>query len=70
MSCTVQAQQVEEEEEKRKVRKRKKSRIRELEDIRAELAAKELALLDKERYLMDKDQNISVLQEEVRAVEH
>lgn len=53
------------EDEKRTARKRKKGRLRELEEIRAELAEKELILLQKEQELLDKDQTLLVLKEEL-----
>lgn len=56
---------LDEEEERRKQRRRKKGRIRELEEIRAELAEKELVLLSKEQELLEKDQTVAVLREEV-----
>ena len=43
------APRAQEEEERRRARRRKKGRIRELEEIRAELAEKELVLLEKEQ---------------------
>eukprot|EP00775_Hariotina_reticulata_P010730 gene10730-10886_t len=55
----------EEEERKRQARKRKKGRLRELEEIRAELAEKELILLQKEQELLDKEQTLLVLKEEL-----
>ncbi len=57
---------LDEEEERRKLRRRKKGRIRELEEIRAELAEKELVLLSKEQELLERDQTVNVLREEVR----
>ncbi|KAL4427942.1 hypothetical protein ABPG75_002031 [Micractinium tetrahymenae] len=60
------AKLLEEEEERRKARRRKKGRIRELEEIRAELAEKELVLLEKEKELLEKEQTVMVLREEVR----
>ncbi|CAK0787497.1 hypothetical protein CVIRNUC_010717 [Coccomyxa viridis] len=56
---------LDEEEERRKTRRRKKGRIRELEEIRAELAEKELVLLGKEQELLEKDQSVQVLREEL-----
>lgn len=56
---------LDEEEERRKQRRRKKGRIRELEEIRAELAEKELVLLSKEQELLERDQTVNVLREEV-----
>ncbi|BDA41590.1 hypothetical protein COCOBI_02-3710 [Coccomyxa sp. Obi] len=56
---------LDEEEERRKQRRRKKGRIRELEEIRAELAEKELVLLSKEQELLEKDQTVNVLREEL-----
>ncbi|CAL8460522.1 g51 [Coccomyxa elongata] len=56
---------LDEEEERRKQRRRKKGRIRELEEIRAELAEKELVLLSKEQELLEKDQTVAVLREEL-----
>ena len=41
-------------------------RIRELEEIRAELAEKELVLLGKEQELLERDQSVQVLREEAR----
>ncbi|KAJ9524402.1 hypothetical protein QJQ45_008616 [Haematococcus lacustris] len=52
------------EEEKRKLRRRSKGRIRELTEIRAELAEKELILLEKEQELLERDQTLTVLKEE------
>ncbi len=52
--------------EEKKSRGRKKGRIRELEEIRAELAQNELVLLSKERELLERDQSVQVLREEVR----
>ena len=43
-------------------------RIRELEEIRAELAEKELVLLGKEQELLERDQTVAVLREEVTAI--
>ena len=57
---------LDEEEERRKLRRRKKGRIRELEEIRAELAEKELVLLSKEQELLERDQTVNVLREEVK----
>ncbi|CAL5222500.1 g4874 [Coccomyxa viridis] len=56
---------LDEEEERRKTRRRKKGRIRELEEIRAELAEKELVLLGKEQELLERDQSVQVLREEL-----
>ncbi|GAX82188.1 hypothetical protein CEUSTIGMA_g9616.t1 [Chlamydomonas eustigma] len=56
---------LQEEEERRKLRKRKKGRIRELEEIRGELAEKELILLEKEKELLEKEQDVIVLREEL-----
>ncbi|KAL6753302.1 hypothetical protein V8C86DRAFT_3140054 [Haematococcus lacustris] len=53
------------EEEKRKLRRRSKGRIRELTEIRAELAEKELILLEKEQELLERDQTLTVLKEEL-----
>lgn len=53
------------EEEQRKSRGKKKGRIRELQEIRAELAEKELLLLGRESELLEKEQTVSVLREEV-----
>ena len=44
----------------------RRSRLRELEDIRAELAEREVALLSKERELLERDQTVMVLKEEAR----
>lgn len=52
-------------EDATKSKGRKKGRIRELEEIRSELAEKELVLLGKEKELLDKDQTVQVLREEV-----
>ena len=43
----------------------RKSRIKELEDIKAQLAVKELELMSKENALLEKEQSISVLQAEL-----
>ena len=43
-------------------------RIRELEEIRAELAEKELVLLGKEQELLERDQTVQVLREEASAL--
>lgn len=57
---------LEEEEERRKQqRKKRKGRLRELEEIRSELAQKELILLEKEVELLERDQTLSVLKEEL-----
>jgi len=56
---------LQEEEERRKSRRRGKGRIRELEEIRAELAEKELVLLEKEQELLDREQTVMVLREEL-----
>lgn len=56
---------LEEEEERRKARRRGKGRIRELEEIRSELAEKELVLLEKEQELLDREQTLMVLREEL-----
>jgi hypothetical protein len=56
---------LEQEEERRKVKRRGKGRIRELEEIRAELAEKELVLLEKEQELLDREQTLMVLREEL-----
>lgn len=56
---------LEAEEERRKARRRGKGRIRELEEIRGELAEKELVLLEKEQELLDKEQTLLVLREEL-----
>ena len=47
------------------MRGRKKGRIRELEEIRSELAEKELVLLGKEQELLAQKQSVEVLKEEV-----
>lgn len=65
----MEAQQAATKEEATKVKGRKKGRIRELEEIRSELAEKELVLLGKEKELLDKDQTVAVLREEVRSSE-
>ncbi|KAK9834051.1 hypothetical protein WJX81_005928 [Elliptochloris bilobata] len=54
-----------EEDERRKQRRRKRGRIRELEEIRAELAEKELVLIAKQQELLDKEQTLLVLQQEL-----
>ena len=59
-------QQGTQEEQRKAARGRKKGRIRELEEIRSELAEKELVLLGKEQELLDRDQTVAVLREEVR----
>ncbi|KAL4442133.1 hypothetical protein ABPG77_011394 [Micractinium sp. CCAP 211/92] len=59
------AKLLEEEEERRRARRRKKGRIRELEEIRAELAEKELVLLEKEKELLEREQTVMVLREEL-----
>ena len=56
--------------DEKKSRGRKKGRIRELEEIRAELAENELVLLSKERELLERDQSVQVLREEVRLTGH
>jgi len=53
------------EEERRRAKRRGKGRIRELEEIRAELAEKELVLLQKEQELLDREQTVMVLREEL-----
>jgi len=53
------------EDERRAVRRRGRGRIRELEEIRAELAEKELVLLGKERALAEREQSLAVLREEL-----
>ena len=45
-------------------------RIRELEEIRAELAEKELVLLGKEQELLERDQSVQVLREEASLPTH
>lgn len=44
---------------------KRKGRIRELEEIKAELARKELELLSKENALLEKEQNMLVLRQEL-----
>lgn len=44
---------------------KRKGRIRELEEIKAELAKKELELLSKENALLEKEQNMIVLRQEL-----
>lgn len=61
----VEAQAADEDEEKKKAKPSRRGRIRELEDIRSELAEKELVLLQKEQELLDKDQTLMVLREEL-----
>ncbi len=63
-------QQATQEEQQRKSKGRKKGRIRELEEIRSELAEKELVLLGKEQELLDKDQTVEVLRKEVPLFSH
>ncbi|KAK9809966.1 hypothetical protein WJX72_002744 [[Myrmecia] bisecta] len=46
-------------------RRRKKGRIRELQELRTELAEKEGVLLSKEEELLDRDQTVVVLREEL-----
>lgn len=53
------------EEERKKLRKKGRGRIRELEEIRAELAEKEIVLLQKEAELLEKDQTVMVLRQEL-----
>jgi len=53
------------EQEERKKGKKGKGRIRELQEIRAELAEKELVLVEKEQDLLEKDQTVMVLREEL-----
>ena len=64
----AEAARRQEEDERRKQRRRKRGRIRELEEIRAELAEKELVLIAKQQELLDKEQTLLVLREEVRAM--
>ncbi|PRW56412.1 eukaryotic initiation factor [Chlorella sorokiniana] len=59
------AKLLEEEEARRKARRKTKGRIRELEELRAELAEKELVLLEKEQELLEKEQTLSILREEL-----
>jgi hypothetical protein len=42
------------------------SRIRELQEIRAQLAEREVQLLEKQQMLLEQEQTLLVLQEEVR----
>jgi len=63
----AEAARRQDEDERRKQRRRKRGRIRELEEIRAELAEKELVLIAKQQELLDKEQTLLVLREEVRA---
>lgn len=53
------------EETPKPSKKRRRSRLGELQEIRQQLAQRELELLSKERSLSARDQDISVLQEEV-----
>ena len=62
---SIEGQQAATKEEASKSKGRKKGRIRELEEIRSELAEKELVLLGKEKELLDTDQTVQVLREEV-----
>lgn len=55
----------EEQDERKKKVKKKKGRLRELEQIRADLAAKEVELLEKESELLGLEQTVSVLREEL-----
>ncbi|KAG7672529.1 hypothetical protein NADE_001651 [Nannochloris sp. 'desiccata'] len=54
-----------EQEERKRGRKKGKGRIRELQEIRAELAEKELVLLEKQQELLEKEQTVMVLREEL-----
>ena len=60
------AKRQQEEDERRRQRRRKRGRIRELEEIRAELAEKELVLIAKQHELLEKEQTLLVLQQEAR----
>lgn len=62
---SIEGQQAAIKEDASKSKGRKKGRIRELEEIRSELAEKELVLLGKEKELLDTDQTVQVLREEV-----
>ncbi|MEW5304382.1 MAG: hypothetical protein WDW36_006993 [Sanguina aurantia] len=53
------------QEEGRRRKSKGKGRLRELEEIRFELAEKELALLQKQVELLEKDQTLAVLKEEL-----
>lgn len=53
------------EEGRKKASRKGRGRIRELEEIRAELAEKELTLLQKEAELLEKEQTVMVLREEL-----
>lgn len=54
-----------EEEERRAARKKRRNRLRELEEIRSDLAERELELLQKSAELQEKEQTLAVLKEEV-----
>ncbi|PNH10209.1 hypothetical protein TSOC_003101 [Tetrabaena socialis] len=54
-----------EEEERRRRRRTSQGRLRELEEIRFELAEKELALLEKEKTLLAQEQTLAVMTEEL-----
>lgn len=54
-----------EEEERRKQRRRRKGRLRELEEIRAELAEKELVLLEREQEVLEREQTVGTLREQL-----
>jgi hypothetical protein len=56
---------LEQEEERRRQRKSRRGRLRELEEIRSELAIKELVLLEKQAELQEKEQTLTILREEV-----
>jgi hypothetical protein len=64
-AAAEQKLQAEEEERKKAAKPTRRGRIRELQDIRSELAEKELVLLQKEQELLDKDQTLMVLREEL-----
>lgn len=55
-----------EEEERGATRKKRRNRLRELEEIRSDLAERELELLQKSAELQEKEQTLAVLKEEVR----
>lgn len=64
-AAAEQKLQTEEEERKKAAKPTRRGRIRELQDIRSELAEKELVLLQKEQELLEKDQTLIVLREEL-----
>lgn len=65
LSAAASKKLEEEEEERKKSRRSRRGRIQELEEIRGELAEKELVMLEKEKELLDKEQTLMVLREEL-----